>query len=49
MSKIIVVGAGPAGAMAAITAARAGQDVVLLEKNEKIGKNFLLQVKVDVM
>lgn len=45
MSKIIVVGAGPAGAMAAITAARAGQDVVLLEKNEKIGKKLFITGK----
>ena len=34
--KIAVVGGGAAGMMAAIQAS--GEDVVLLEKNEKLGK-----------
>ncbi len=34
---IVVVGAGPAGSMAAKTAAKAGLDVVLLEKRQEIG------------
>lgn len=45
MSNIIVIGAGPAGVMAAVTAARAGQDVTLLEKNEKIGKKLYITGK----
>ena len=38
MSKVIVVGGGPAGMFAAIAAAERGHEVVLLEKNEKLGK-----------
>ena len=34
MSNVIVVGGGAAGMMAAIFAARNGQNVTLLEKNE---------------
>ena len=34
---VIVVGAGPAGSMAAKTAAKAGLDVVMLEKRQEIG------------
>jgi digeranylgeranylglycerophospholipid reductase len=34
---LVVVGAGPAGSMAAKTAAKAGLDVVLLEKRQMIG------------
>lgn len=45
MSKIVVVGAGAAGTMAAITAARAGHEVILLEKNEKIGKKIFITGK----
>ena len=43
MSKVIVIGGGPAGAMAAIAAAENGHKVTLLEKNEKIGKNNLFK------
>ena len=39
MSKVIVVGGGPAGMFAAIAAAERGHEVVLLEKNEKLGKS----------
>ncbi len=41
MIDIIVVGAGAAGMMAAITAARAGKQVLVLEKKEDIGKKIL--------
>lgn len=45
MSNIVVIGAGPAGMMAAITAAKAGHQVTLLEKNEKIGKKLFITGK----
>ena len=40
MSKVIVIGGGAAGAVAAIFAARNGHQVELFEKNEKIGKSY---------
>ena len=43
--KTIVIGAGPAGMMAAISAANSGDNVVLLEKNEKIGKKLFITGK----
>lgn len=39
---IAVVGAGPAGCMAAIEGARLGKKVILLEKNDRIGRKLLL-------
>lgn len=45
MSNIVVIGAGPAGIMAAIVAAKAGHHVTLLEKNEKIGKKLFITGK----
>lgn len=38
--KIIVIGAGPAGIMAAITAAEHGNNVILVEQNPMIGKKL---------
>jgi hypothetical protein len=43
--RIIVVGAGPAGMMAAIRAAALQQSVVLIEKNPVVGKKLLLSGK----
>jgi len=40
MSKVIVIGGGPAGCMAAIMASKNGHQVVLLEKNNTIGKKL---------
>ena len=40
MSKVIVIGGGAAGMMAALKAADNGHDVTLLEKNEKLGKKL---------
>ncbi len=40
--KIIIIGAGAAGLVAAITKARAGSKVTLLEQNNKIGKKILV-------
>lgn len=45
MSKVIVVGAGAAGMMAAISAARQRHQVLLIEKNEKIGKKLFITGK----
>ena len=42
---IAVVGAGPAGIMAALRASQSGQDVVLIERNKVIGKKLLLTGK----
>lgn len=39
---VIVVGGGPAGTMAAGTAAENGAEVLLLEKNETLGKKLLI-------
>ena len=39
---MIIIGAGAAGLAAAITAARAGQQVELLEQNSRIGKKILV-------
>ena len=42
---IAVIGGGPAGMMAAITAARMGKTVHLFEKNEKLGKKLYITGK----
>ena len=42
MVDMIVIGAGAAGLIASITAARAGHTVTLLEQNNKIGKKILV-------
>ncbi len=39
---VAVIGGGPAGMMAAIQAARAGVSVVLIEKNNTLGKKLLI-------
>ncbi len=41
----IVVGGGPAGMFAAITAAQSGQRVLLLEQNDRLGKKLLITGK----
>jgi hypothetical protein len=43
--KIVVVGGGPSGMMAAIRAAGLGQDVTLLEKKDSLGNKLLLSGK----
>ncbi len=45
MSRVIVVGGGAAGMMAAIAAADNGHEVSLLEKNEKLGKKLFITGK----
>ena len=39
-NKIVVIGGGAAGMMAAITAAEQGAPVILLERNEKLGRKL---------
>jgi len=41
----VVIGGGPAGMFSAITAASRGQNVLLLEKNERLGKKLLITGK----
>ena len=36
---VIVIGGGAAGMFAAITAAKQGRDVLLLERNDRLGKS----------
>ncbi len=43
--KTIVIGAGPAGMAAAIACAKNSNDVILFEKNEKIGKKLFITGK----
>ena len=45
MDKVIVVGGGAAGIMAAISAAESGDSVLLIEKNEKLGKKVYITGK----
>jgi predicted Rossmann fold flavoprotein len=42
---VIVIGGGPAGMFAAITAARRGKQVLLLERNDRLGKKLLITGK----
>lgn len=42
MYDVIVIGAGPAGIMASITAAKNGKHVLLIDKNDEIGKKLKL-------
>ena len=41
----IIIGGGPAGMFAAITAAQRGQTVLLLERNDRLGKKLLITGK----
>ena len=42
---VIVIGGGPAGLFAAITAAKQGRKVLLLERNDRLGKKLLITGK----
>ncbi len=44
-TDVIVIGGGPAGMFAAITAARQGKQVLLLERNDRLGKKLLITGK----
>ena len=45
MADLIVIGGGAAGMMAALTAARAGADVALMERNPKVGRKLYITGK----
>lgn len=45
MKKVIVIGCGAAGMMAAINLARQGHDVTIIEKNDKAGKKLFITGK----
>ena len=43
--KTIIIGGGPAGMMSAISAAKSGDEVILLEKENRLGKKLLITGK----
>lgn len=45
INKIVIIGGGAAGMMAAVKAAENGNEVILLEKNEKLGKKIYITGK----
>ena len=45
MSKVIIIGGGAAGMLAAISAARQNHQVIICEKNEKLGKKIYITGK----
>lgn len=45
MAKVLIIGGGAAGMMAAVSAAQGGHDVHLFEKNEKLGKKIYITGK----
>ena len=42
---VVIIGGGPAGMFAAITAAKQGRSVLLLERNDRLGKKLLITGK----
>ncbi|CUP71668.1 NAD(P)/FAD-dependent oxidoreductase [Clostridium baratii] len=45
MSKVVVIGAGPAGMMAAITASKNDNEVILIDGNDRLGKKLFITGK----
>ena len=43
--KVIVVGGGPSGMIAAITSAQNGNNVIIIERNKFLGKKILVTGK----
>ena len=43
--KVIIIGSGPAGMMAAISAAENGNEAIIIEKNNKLGRKLLITGK----
>lgn len=44
-NKVIIVGAGAAGLMAAVSACKNGADTVLIERNERVGRKIMITGK----
>ena len=42
MKEVVIIGGGASGIACAISAARAGRDVTILERNSKCGKKLLI-------
>ena len=45
MKKTVIIGGGPAGMMAAITASKNGEDVILVEKMRSVGRKLSITGK----
>ncbi len=45
MKNVVVIGSGPAGMMAAVSSARCGHEVTLVEGNDKLGKKLYITGK----
>lgn len=45
MSRVIIIGGGAAGMLAAVGAAEHGHDILILEQNEKLGKKLFITGK----
>ncbi|MBR2786690.1 MAG: NAD(P)/FAD-dependent oxidoreductase [Clostridia bacterium] len=45
MMKVVIIGGGPAGMMAGISAGRSGNDVIILEKMQEPGRKLLITGK----
>ena len=45
MHKVVIVGGGAAGMIAAYASAQSGNETILLEKNEKLGKKIYITGK----
>ncbi|MDO5478383.1 MAG: NAD(P)/FAD-dependent oxidoreductase, partial [Clostridia bacterium] len=43
--KVIIIGAGAAGLMAACSAGKCGHEVILIEKNDRFGKKLAITGK----
>jgi len=43
--RVVIIGGGPAGMLAGITAAEQGNDVIILEKKERLGRKLLITGK----
>lgn len=49
MAKVIIIGGGAAGMIAAYSAALTSKQVILLEKTKNSVKRYLLQARADVI
>ena len=49
MEKIVIIGGGAAGMAAGVFLGEQGHKVHIFEKNEKLGRNCLLQEKADAI